>query len=277
MGQSLTTCISSQFCRQWLRYDIAGVIPANTPCGPSGTPLPRILHRRLTREEVGGPGGRLIFVGDVHGCADELEALLQKVKFSSAKDTLFLAGDLVNKGPQSGRVLKLAQKYKAYCVRGNHDDELIEAYYRVGRFQSGLAKYKHDALYQASHSDIRWLQEVPLSLTLPWINVMVVHAGLVPDLPLEKQEFMTLTKVRNLRKSTAGDSAWIPLEDSKGDSSVGWACQWHGPEHVVFGHDAKRRLQEHSFATGLDTGCCYGGQLTAIVADVENFKNRSLH
>ena len=87
--------------------------------------------------------------------------MLQKIGYVQGKDTLILVGDLVNKGPRSGDMMRLAQRHGAWCVRGNHDDELLEAYYQVGRFAKGLHKYKHDALFQVSREDVEWLQETP--------------------------------------------------------------------------------------------------------------------
>lgn len=243
-------------------------------CSPVGTPLPRVPHKQLTREEVcPGTGGRLVIVGDVHGCAAELQRLLEKADFTQQRDTLVLVGDLVNKGPSSGDVVRLARRLGALAVRGNHDDQLLEAWYRVGRYADGLSRYKEDALYQVTSADIRWLQELPLSLSFPWLSLLVVHAGLVPGVKLEHQRFRDLLWLRDLVRDNGGE--WQGLATSVAGSSA-WAGVWSGPEHVIFGHDAKRKLQEAPFATGLDTGCCYGYELSALVVDPDSFETRSL-
>jgi len=223
------------------------------------------------------PGSQLFIVGDIHGCALELQRLLEQERFDAIYDTLVLVGDLVNRGPQSGEVVKIVREMGALCVRGNHDDELLEAWFRVGRFANGLEKYRHDALYQVSRADVHWIQELPLSLSFPWLSLLVVHAGLLPGVPLCQQRFRDLLWIRDvMRACDAGDcggSAWVGLE-APTQSSLPWARIWEGPEHVVFGHDAKRHLQKHSYATGLDSGCVYGHHLTALIVDPLDFSKR---
>jgi diadenosine tetraphosphatase ApaH/serine/threonine PP2A family protein phosphatase len=87
--------------------------------------------------------------------------------------------------------------------------------------------------------------------------VIVVHAGLVPGVALEEQEPDHLMNMRTLR---ADGSASRRAEDG-----VLWGSRWNGPELVVFGHHALAGLQRHPHAIGLDTGCVYGGKLSAYV------------
>lgn len=244
-------------------------------CSHTGTPLPQIQHLQVQRCDVcPGSGGRLVIVGDVHGCALELRRLLDHVSFKSCRDTLVLVGDLVNKGPRSAEVVQLARQLNALCVRGNHEDQVLEAWFRVGRYSAGVDSWSNKGLLdELSCDDIKWMQELPLSITFRWLGMIVVHAGLVPGRPLEAQDFKDLAWIRDLRKDHAG--MWQGLQTPQHDSQD-WASQWPGPEHIVFGHDAKRKLQQCQCATGLDTGCCYGFKLSALVVDPENFSNRHI-
>lgn len=235
----------------------------------TGTPLPRHHHKIVPRIP-----GRVFFIGDVHGCADELHELMFMKSFDRSKgDTLVFVGDLVNKGPKSGEVVRVARANDAWCVRGNHEDELLEAWYRCGRFAESLDNYKHDAKDQVSLADVEWIRELPLTLQLPWLSVIVAHAGLIPGIDVEKQSFKTLLWLRDL--VSAEDGGWRGQEWET-DDSVPWAPNATGPEHIVFGHDARRKLQTEKFATGLDTGCCYGNQLTAIVVSAGDWEQREL-
>ncbi len=115
--------------------------------------------------------------------------------------------------------------------------------------------------------------------------VYVICAGLVPGVPLQEQQLLSLVTMRNLVRKTDADEQegcseaarraadnqtknveYVAVEsDKRGEP---WAPLWRGPEHIYFGHDAKRRLQLCKFATGLDTGCLYGGALSAAILQV---------
>ncbi|ETV90861.1 hypothetical protein H310_14418 [Aphanomyces invadans] len=216
--------------------------------------LPRVLHQihHVPKDK------RVIIIGDVHGCLDELELLLDKAEFDAAKDVLVFVGDLVNKGPKSVKVVQFARESGALCVRGNHDDAALNGYYLR---QSGI---KDDARYEYTDgfcaADIEFLEQLPFTIDLPEINTIVVHAGMVPGVPVEEQSLGMLYKMRFIKTGEPSTA----LESGQGDSVL-WAATYHGPKLVVFGHDAKAGLQDTPFALGLDTGCCYGKKLTAVV------------
>ncbi|HEX6242631.1 MAG TPA: metallophosphoesterase [Polyangiales bacterium] len=201
---------------------------------------------------------RSIFVGDVHGCLDELQRLLKQLRVG-AGDRLVLVGDLVAKGPDSQGVVACAREHGALGVRGNHDEAVL-------RYLRALARHDPPPRTKNGHiavarslldEDVRFLEGLPLWLRFPELDTLVVHAGVVPGVPIERQDPEHLMTMRSLR---ADGSASSKLEEG-----VLWGTRWRGPEHVVFGHDALTGLQQHPFATGLDTGCVYGGSLSALV------------
>ena len=109
-------------------------------------------------------------------------------------------------------------------------------------------------------------------------HLLQVHAGLAPDLALANQDLWAMYKMRNLApasdavaaaaapegKTRAVSRQWFAVEKDKYGGKA-WGQVWGGPSHVFFGHDAKRRLQLCPAATGLDTSCVYGCQLTCAV------------
>ncbi|KAG1704365.1 hypothetical protein DVH05_006373 [Phytophthora capsici] len=232
--------------------------------------LPSVVHR--VADDVSA-STRLLVIGDVHGCFDELQLLLETCHFSPLEDRLVFVGDLVNKGPKSLDVVRFVRESDSLCVRGNHDDAALSAYYKwvEGGRVPGSAKYPYVEHFLPD--DVEFLEQLPFSLSLPnHGDIIVVHAGVVADVELEQQKPFDLYKMRFVQREHAGDgnSKFIALEKEKFKSEDGgkpemWAKVWGGPRHVYFGHAASAGLQQESFATGLDTGCCYGKRLTACI------------
>jgi hypothetical protein len=201
---------------------------------------------------------RHIFIGDVHGCLDELRSLVKKLA-PAPEDKLVLVGDLVAKGPDSAGVVAYARELGALCVRGNHDEAVLR--YRRAQQQNQeppkLKKGHVEVAKSLGQQEWSYLEALPLWLQFPQHGVLVVHAGMVPGVPLERQDPDLLMNLRSIRADGSGSS--------KMDEGRPWASLWRGPEHVVFGHDAVSGLQQQPFATGLETGCVYGRELTALV------------
>lgn len=196
-----------------------------------------------------------LIVGDVHGCIDELQELLRIVGLGHG-DRLVFAGDLVAKGPDSAAVVQLARERGADCVRGNHEAHLLR--YRQPDEGGRPLKPLHRSVAQSlSKADWSYVEAMPLWLRLPESGTLVVHAGLVPGVALEQQSPDWLMNLRSMRPD--GEPS------KKVADGTPWAAGWRGPEHIVFGHDALRGLQQYPFATGLDTGCVYGHKLSALL------------
>ena len=193
---------------------------------------------------------RTLLVGDVHGCNDELGDLLKAAAWMP-QDCLVLVGDLVAKGPDSAGVVQRARELGALAVLGNHDAHLLDV-------RRGGAKKSHHAhvVKSLQGDDWEYLEELPLWLELSELDCLVVHAGLVPSVPLPRQPKHVLLNVRSI--DARGHASM------RAEGGAPWASLWPGPRHVVFGHDARRGLQQHAHATGLDTGCVYGKALTGL-------------
>jgi hypothetical protein len=204
--------------------------------------------------------GRTIIVGDVHGCREELESLLEYVGFGE-KDALVMVGDLAVRGPDPHGTLALLRKLGARAVRGNHEDRLLR--YRASlatdqKMQIGSMTRK--TVEALTTKDWEYLERLPLWLDLPEHDVRVVHAGVVPGIPIDEQDPRALMYIRSLAPSPKGPPQ---AHEERGIQS--WAHTYEGQPHIVFGHNAQIAPEIAEHATGIDTGAVYGGRLTAMV------------
>ncbi|KAL8619120.1 hypothetical protein ACOMHN_019392 [Nucella lapillus] len=228
------------------------------------TPLPGRCHVTLTEDQL---ADRPVFVvGDVHGCFEELCELLQLAGSRRANPFVVFVGDMINKGPQNMDVLRLVEEKtkqgQAACVRGNHEETILKELWSLKYHEEQYSlpeRYKW--LLDLTGEDFTFLQELPYTLSIPSLSVLVVHGGLVPGKPLEFQSLEDLSHMRNIVQEDYFSGRGLVGSSSLAVGEA-WASLWRGPQHVYFGHDARRRLQRWPFATGLDTGCLYGGALT---------------
>ena len=222
---------------------------------PYGLPLPARLIRVLKEDEIGDR--ELLIVGDVHGCYDEAKELMDTNGITRENTCVIFVGDLINKGPRSGKVIDYVRENGWYSVRGNHDEvSMLE--YNLSKTREPQEKYKWVTDLQQEQVD--WLFELPYAIHIPTRQIIVAHAGILPEVPLDEQVPDAFLHIRCVKR-VGNKLEWTRkfLEDQEL-----WGSVWSGPEHVYYGHDARRQFIEFPFATGLDSGCVYGLKLTAI-------------
>jgi bis(5'-nucleosyl)-tetraphosphatase (symmetrical) len=207
-----------------------------------------------------------IFIGDIHGCAAEFEELLGKTGFRRGRDRLLLTGDAFSRGPDPSRVWELIEHTGAEMVLGNHDDRLLSQLRRRrgGQdpgFRGASQRQVLDLLEPDAGRLLPWLQQRPL-----WIEAdafILVHAGVNPEKGLAHTSREEFLKIRT----------WPPRDGLEGER---WHDYYQPQENVlVFGHDApggviiKRRPNGIPYLVGLDSGCVYGGWLSAWILEEE--------
>jgi bis(5'-nucleosyl)-tetraphosphatase (symmetrical) len=193
---------------------------------------------------------RRIFVGDIQGCSGSLEALLEACAFDRARDVLHPVGDLVRKGPDSRGVLRRLRELRAEPVLGNHDLRWLER-------ERG-----------EDPESAPWLAQQPIVRVMP--DLILVHAGLHPrwsEADLGRLCGDDVAYALNVRycdpDGRRPPSDWPPPPPP----FAPWDHYYRGEKRVVFGHWARRGLVITDKVIGLDTGCVYGGALSAWIAE----------
>jgi protein phosphatase len=212
--------------------------------------------------------------GDVHGCYDELCELLEKLDYQvtpgafsatppGGRKALFV-GDLIDRGPNSPAVLKLVMNMvaegNAFCAPGNHDARLVR------KLRDGKGTETHglkQTLEQlANESDefkkqtVRFLESLPSHLVLEDGKLVIAHAGLP-------------TKMHN--RSGGRVRSFALYGDTTGEKDeydmpvrLDWAKDYRGAANVAYGHTPVGRAQWLNNTINIDTGCVFGGSLSAL-------------
>lgn len=252
-------------------------------------------------------------IGDVQGCYDPLQRLLEHIDFNERIDRLWFVGDLVNRGPKSLAVLHFIKNLPLppIITLGNHDLHLL-----ARLFLNEPSRDQDDTLLEVLLADEaeelgHWLRKQRILYHDPALNLVICHAGIAPawDLSLAK------ACARELEEALAGENFPAFLREMYGNKPDQWSAELSGIDRlrlilnyftrmrfcdrqgrlvlnykggladapanlipwyevpnrkpiepdIVFGHWAA--LQGYSFAPNLfaiDTGCFWGGQLTAL-------------
>jgi bis(5'-nucleosyl)-tetraphosphatase (symmetrical) len=218
--------------------------------------------------------GRTVFIGDAHGCLDELDELVRTVGLE-ADDRVVMLGDMLDRGPDPVGVIRRVRERGWRSILGNHEDRALRWLRAESeRVLSGRPNNMHPPYPQRkaewdslSSADLEWMRRLPLTITVGrWT---AVHAGFRPGQPMYEQEADDMLHIRYVDASGRP----VPINHvtmQQPPNTVFWTEAWKGPECVVYGHstvDVVRidRGPLESVCAGLDTGCVYGGLLTAAV------------
>ncbi|MBC8063985.1 MAG: polynucleotide kinase-phosphatase, partial [Chlorobia bacterium] len=231
-------------------------------------------------------------IGDIHGCFEELSSLLStlgyrveeqapesleegastrhwesmqwfQVECPENRRVVFL-GDLVDRGPDSVRVLKLAMSMvaagQALCVPGNHDDKLLRKLSgKDVRLTHGLAETWEQLLAEPEEFRQQVGKFLRTLIGHYWLdggNLAVAHAGMKDEM---QGRSSGQARSFGLYGETTGetDEFGLPIR-------YNWAAEYRGKAHVVYGHTPVPEAEWLNRTINIDTGCVFGGKLTAL-------------
>lgn len=235
------------------------------------------IERQPLAPDKEADAGPFDLIGDVHGCFDELQDLLEKLGYlieggqgapwrlshPQGRKPVFL-GDLVDRGPKTPEVLRLVMDTvdagQSYCVTGNHDDKLKRALQGrdvkpSGGLAASLAQLNHETP-DFTRRVIDFLDNLASHYVLDGGRLAVSHAGL-------KAHYIGRVSPRirafAMYGQTTGetDEFGLPVRQN-------WAKDYHGDAMLVYGHTPVLEPEWLNRTINIDTGCVFGGKLTAL-------------
>jgi Calcineurin-like phosphoesterase len=216
-------------------------------------------------------GKKVAVIGDVHGCYDELNELLDIIDWSPHTHIVIFTGDLIDCGPKIKDTLVFASNTPyLYSLMSNHEWKLLR-YLRGHHVQTNsLAKTIQQCgeAFLRHPSFLKWLESLPFIVR--WAdNSYVVHAGIRPDRPISRQHkdhcmYIRTWNPKTRQISNKGKDPWwykypylLPSQRHPSSSSI----------RVFFGHQRHDKAGVSRWACALDGSVVFGGTLRAYVED----------
>ncbi len=179
-------------------------------------------------------------IGDLHGCYDELQRLLERIEFNPESDRLWFVGDLVNRGPDSLACVRFVRDLgdHAVCVPGNHDLHLLAA---AAGVRGPRAKDTFDDILNAPDREdlLDWLRFRPLLHHDAELGFTLVHAGLHRDWDLATAQALATEVETELRN----DDPMRPFAYMYGDEPLQWSPGLNGEERIRFAINCFTRMR----------------------------------
>lgn len=194
----------------------------------------REFHPDVRRKSLDSKNWDEVYViGDVHGCASELDSLL-KISPITEDDLVLFVGDLVRKGPDSESVVQsVLESENMFSVMGNNEQKLVEG---------------TKILDSLSSESLEWISNLPHIVTVG--SLAVVHGGFDFKVDIGNHTPNLIMNMRSL--------------DGSGYDGTLWYEMYSGPFRVFGGHTVHNEPYVGEHGGCLDTGCVYGGGLTAL-------------
>jgi len=171
-------------------------------------------------------------IGDLQGCYDPFRRLLDELEFDDSKDTLWLTGDLVNRGPKSLKTLRFVRSLgdSAITVLGNHDLHLLAL--SMDKVNYGRRFETLDNVLEASDSDelLDWLRHRPLAHYDKSLRTLLVHAGTHPRWSAKK----TMARAAEVERVLQGDKCKSLLGKMYGNAPTQWSGKLTGYRRLRF-------------------------------------------
>jgi bis(5'-nucleosyl)-tetraphosphatase (symmetrical) len=190
-------------------------------------------------------------IGDVQGCYDPFRRLLDELRFDPGSDTLWLTGDLVNRGPKSLKTLRFIVSLgdSVVSVLGNHDLHLLAVARGAVDYSSRFSDLRKLLNAPDLEEMIEWLRRCPLAHYDESLNALLVHAGTHPQWSVEQ----TLARAAEVEKVLRGKSDKKLLSKMYGNTPATWSRDLSGYKRLRFIVNCltRMRMMTHQYKLNL--------------------------